>query len=120
MTDPDNAYNIFSNNYLNLFNKYFPLVRMSKKSFKDKPHITNDIKIRIRHKNKLFKEYLKNPTENNRYIWRNFKNKTDEIIIKALKLHYKKIISSHKNNITQLWKTFGKILNKDKVKKQKY
>ena len=116
LTDPDNAYNIFSNNYLYLFNKYFPLVRMSKKSFKDKPHITNDIKVRIRHKNKLFKEYLKNPTENNRYIWRNFKNKTDEIIIKALKLHYKKIISSHKNNITQLWKTFGKILNKDKVK----
>ena len=61
LTDPDNAYNIFSNNYLYLFNKYFPLVRMSKKSFKDKPHITNDIKVRIRHKNKLFKEYLKKP-----------------------------------------------------------
>ena len=116
LLDPDKVYDIFLNNYLYLLNKYFPLVRMSKRCLKDKPHITNGIKVSIRHKNKLFKEFLDDPSENNRYKWRRFKNKTDETIKKAEKLYYHKIIGSHKNSISQLWKTFGKILNKDKTK----
>ena len=40
LTDVDTAYNIFSNNYFNLFNKYFPYIKQSRKSFKDKPFIT--------------------------------------------------------------------------------
>ena len=31
LTEPNRAYDIFSKNYYNLFNKYFPFVRMSKK-----------------------------------------------------------------------------------------
>ena len=31
-------------------------------------------------------------------------------------MYYKEKISHHQNSITQLWKTFGKILNKNKVK----
>ena len=31
-------------------------------------------------------------------------------------MYYKKIINNHKNSTTQLWKTFGKILNPNKVK----
>jgi len=116
LLDPDKVYDIFLKNYLYLLNKYFPLVRMSKRCLKDKPHITNGIKVSIRHKNKLFKEFLDDPSENNRYKWRRFKNKTDETIKKAEKLYYHKIIGSHKNSISQLWKTFGKILNKDKTK----
>ena len=116
LLDPDKVYDIFLKKYLYLLNKYFPLVRMSKRCLKDKPHITNGIKVSIRHKNKLFKEFLDDPSENNRYKWRRFKNKTDETIKKAEKLYYHKIIGSHKNSISQLWKTFGKILNKDKTK----
>ena len=60
LTDSNRAYDIFSNNYLNLFNKYFPFTRMSKKCFKNKPHITSGIKVSIRFRNRLFKKYLKN------------------------------------------------------------
>ena len=59
LTDSNRAYDIFSNNYLNLFNKYFPFTRMSKKCFKNKPHITSGIKVSIRFRNRLFKKYLK-------------------------------------------------------------
>ena len=51
LTDVDTAYNIFSNNYFNLFNKYFPYIKQSRKSFKDKPFITKGIKVSIKHKN---------------------------------------------------------------------
>ena len=116
LTEPNIAYDIFSNNYYNLFNKYFPFVRMSKKSMKDKPHITSAIKVSIRHKDRLFTKFKENETKINYNIYSRYKNKLNVAIRKAEKLYYKKIISSHKNSTTQLWKTFGKILNKNKVK----
>ena len=72
LTDANNSYNLFSDNYLNLFNKYFPYVRMSRKSFKNKPHITSGIKVSIKHRNRLFKKYLDNRTELNESIWKKF------------------------------------------------
>ena len=116
LTEPNRTYDIFSDNYYKLLDKYFPFVRMSKKSVNNKPHITSCIKVSIRHKENLFKKYKENKTEINYNIYSRYKNKLNVTINKAEKLYYKKIITSHKNSTTQLWKTFGKILNKNKVK----
>ena len=116
LTEPNRAYDMFSNNYYNLYNKYFPFVRMSKKAMNDKPHITSGIKVSIRHKERLYKKYLANSNEVTLAICKRYKNKLTETIRNAEKLYYKKIISNHKNSTTQLWKTFGKILNQNKVK----
>ena len=89
---------------------------MSKKAFKNKPHITSGIKVSIKYKNKLYKKYLNKRTAANRAAWTRFKNKTTNIIRNAEKLYYKKLISSHTNSSSNLWKTFGKILNNKKVK----
>ena len=56
LTDVDKSYDIFYNNYLNLFNKYFPYIKQSRKSFRDKPFITKGIKVSIKFRNKLFKK----------------------------------------------------------------
>jgi hypothetical protein len=53
--EANSSYNTFSTNYQNLFEKYFPYVRMSRKAFKDKPYITRGIKNSIKYKNKLLK-----------------------------------------------------------------
>ena len=116
LSDPNRTYDIFSNNYINLFNKYFPLTKMSKKSVKDKPHITSGIKVSIKYKNKLYKKYKENENEVNRAAYNRFKNHTTKTIRNAEKMYYKKIINSHNNSTTNLWKIFGKILNKKKVK----
>ena len=119
LTEVDNSYEIFSTNYFNLYNKYFPYVKMSRKAFKDKPHITKAIKVSIRKKNDLFKKYINNRNELNETNWKRFRNKTNEIIKKAEKDYYAGIISSHNNSSKNLWKTFGKILNKNKIKHKK-
>ena len=119
LTEVNNSYNIFSNNYLNLYNKYFPYVRMSRKSFKNKPYITSAIKVSIKHKNKLYRKKEDNPTELNKTIWRNFSKKTTAIIRKAEQLYYRSMINSQNNSSKNLWKTFGKILNKNKIKHNK-
>ena len=111
----DSSYNIFSTNYLNLFNKYFPYVKQSRTSFKDKPYITSGIKVSIRTRNKLYHKYLKNKDNKvNENIWRRFRNKTRTIIARAEEKYYNKLLKSQHNSSRQLWNTFGKILNKNK------
>ena len=72
ITDVDRAYDIFSENYTRLFNKYFPFVKQSRKSFKDKPYITSGIKVSIKYKNKLYKKYLNNPNDVTEAAWKHF------------------------------------------------
>ena len=119
LTDANNSYSTFSKNYLKLFDKYFPYARMSRKTFKNKPHITKGIQVSIRHRNKLRKKFLNNPTDVNRAAWKKFRNKTSEVIKRAESLFYKSIINQQNNASKQLWKTFGKILNSKKIKHNK-
>ena len=120
LSEVNSTYNIFSSNYLNLFNKYFPYVRQSRTSFKDKPYITSGIKASIKTRNRLYQKYL-NDTSNelNESIWRRFRNKTRTIITRAEEKYYNNLLKGHQNNSHQLWNTFGKILNKNKQNKRK-
>ena len=115
LTDVNSSFDTFSTNFLTLFDKYFPYVRISRKAFKDKPYITSGIKVSIRHKNKLFKKYLNNPNEINRAAFKQFRNKTNEIIKRAEAFYYRKLLSDHSNSSRTLWKTFGRILNDKKI-----
>ena len=115
----NSSYDIFSTNYLNLFNKYFPYVRQSRTFYKNKPYITSGIKVSIKTRNKLYHKYLNNKNEINEGIWRRFRNKTRTIITRAQEMYYNKLLKSHQNSSRQLWNTFGKILNKNKQNKRK-
>ena len=91
LTDVDEAYDNFSKNYIKLFNTYFPFVKQSRKSFKDKPYITSGIKVSIRFRNKLYKKYLNNPNEITEAAWKKFRNKTNMLIRKSQESYYKKV-----------------------------
>ena len=119
LTDTNSSFTTFSSNLLSLFDKYFPYVRISRKAFKDKPHITSGIKVSIKQRAKLFKKYLNNPTDANEAAFKRFRNKTNEIIKKAEALYYRKQLSEHKNSSKALWNTFGNILNSKKIKHKK-
>ena len=119
LQEVNHSYDVFSNNYLNLFEKYFPYIKQSKKCFKNKPYITNGIKVSIRTRNRLYQKYLNNRSEVNEATWKRFRNKTKIVIRRAEEHYYNKILKNHKNNNRQLWNTFGKILNKNKQKHSK-
>ena len=119
LSDTNSSYDVFLNKYFELFNKYFPYVRMSKKAFKDKPYISSGIKVSLKTKYRLYNKYLKNPTPVSKVAWTKFRNKCSEVVKRAEEMYYKRILSSHKNSSKLLWKTFGKILNDKKVKHNK-
>ena len=97
LTGTESSFSTLSANYSHLLDKYFPSVRMSRKEFKSKPHITKGIKISIKTKNKLFKKYLNNPTDINEAAWKRFRNKTNEVIKRAEAHYYKSLLNEHKS-----------------------
>ena len=106
----------FHNKYVYLFNKYFPLIRMSRKQFKHKPYITRGILVSIHHKSKLLKKYLEHNTPINELNYKRFRNKLVNVIKRSEENYHRSLISENNNNNRQLWKCFGKMLNKKKIK----
>ena len=102
-----------------IYNKYFPLVRMSRKQFKHKPYITKGILVSIQHKNKLLKKYISKETKIDELNYKRYKNKLVNIIKKSEENYHRSLISKYNNNNQQLWKCFGNILNKKKIKHNK-
>ena len=45
----------------NIYQQAFPLVRVSRKRWRDKPWLTKALKVSIKHKNKLYREYILHP-----------------------------------------------------------
>ena len=114
VNDSDISFKSFHNNYIYLFNKYFPLIRMSRKQFKHKPYVTKGILVSIRHKNKLLKNYLEHNTAINEMNYKRFRNKLVNVIKRSEEKYHRSLISENNNNNRQLWKCFRKYLIKRK------
>ena len=106
----------FSSNLNTILNKYFPLIRISRKQFKDKEYITNEIKIMIKDRNNLYDIFLKDRNDANKEKLRDKRNKTNQAIKNAEIKYYDTKIKEHGNNCNAMWKTLSHILNKNKKK----
>ena len=106
-------------NLQTLRDKYFPLTRVSKKKFKEKPYLTKGLKVSIRHKNRLLKNKLNNSNELTKYKWRKYRNLVTKLIRKQETEYYKSILSDKKKKNRALWDTFGNILSTKKCSKRK-
>ena len=110
-----NTYHELDINFLDLLNKYFPLIRQSRKQFKDKPYVTSGIKESIKSRNSLYKIYLEDPTEDNEYNWKFKRNRVVDILRKSESEYYASLIKNHAESSKMLWKTLGSIIKKTKT-----
>ena len=70
------AFSTFLKNYKKMLDKYFPLVRLSRKKAKNKPWITTGIKTSMKHCSMLHKKHLGKPNnETKKLTWKNYKHK---------------------------------------------
>ena len=69
------AFPEFVENYKNMLDKYFLLVKLSRKKIKDKPWITSGIKTSIKHREMLQEIYNEMPTEANELTWKSINMK---------------------------------------------
>ena len=104
------SYNEFFSNLMKLLNLYFPLVKLSRSKWKNKPHITPGIKVSIKHRDRLYEKYLNNKNKYTKAAWKSFRNKVSDIIKKSERLYYQEQLNEHSNSCQGMWKVFGKII----------
>ena len=94
-----------------IFEKSFPLVRVSRKRAKDKPWITQELKLRIKHGHRLFRQFLKTHSDNIFLRYKEHKNKLRESIELAEVSYYNELFENSKNSTRTLWKHLGAIIS---------
>ena len=109
--DVNNVYNDFIHVLSTSFNKHCKLKRASKKNKTIRsPWLTPGIFNSIKSKNKLYKEYIHNPTDNNKIKFTVYRNKLTSIIRFAKKNYYKNLFESNKNNLAKTWQTINNVI----------
>jgi hypothetical protein len=111
-TNPDDSYNIFMDKYGAAHDEAFPETTISRKRAKDKKWITTGLKISIKHKNKLYRRFLKRPNESNKAIYGGYKNKLTLLIRKCEKDYYSNLLTENKNNTKNIWKIYSQFMNR--------
>jgi len=108
-SDVDASYNNFISILTEIFDKCFPLVRTSRKGFKDKKWVTPGIKKSSATKTRLYKTWImsKNVSDKDKY------NNYVKIFNKTLKLaksnYYNHIFDNKINNTKKLWKEINNL-----------
>ena len=107
---------IFNQKLHGAYNKSFPFKRLSRKRAKDKPWITSGLKQSIKQKHILYQKYIFHQTEENKTIYKLYKNKLRSMIRKAEADYYKESFNSKIHSMKEMWKELGNLLNSNKTK----
>ena len=114
--DPNILLAEFIHNLQKLLNKYFPLIRISRKKYKEKIYITDEIKSMIKNRNDLYHIFINDRNETNKENWRTMRNRTNQAIRNAEIEYYKALINEHGKNCNAMWKTLNHIISNKKKK----
>ena len=96
---------------LRIFQQSFPVVRVSRKRWQDKPWMIRSLKISIKRKNKLYKACLVHPGNSINEKYRTYKNILRKCLKEAEIKCYEELFDNHKNSVYNLWKSFNPIIN---------
>ena len=100
----------------NIYQQSFPLVRLSRKRARDKIWITNEIKTRMKERDKLYRKKLKSPTKHNIDTFNNCKNEISTRLKDAEINYYRQKLDDRRTATNNFWKCFSKTLNPNKTK----
>ena len=98
----------------NIYQQAFPLVRVSRKRWRDKPWLTKALKVSIKHKNKLYREYILHPDNLHQTKYNAYKNCLRKCLLEAEKVYYNELFENNKDSVFNLWKTLNPIINPKK------
>jgi hypothetical protein len=114
--DIEVTYNTFINHFMLMYDTACPVVRQSRKRSRDKPWITQGLKISIKHKDKLFKKQLKLPSQHNIVRYKNYRNSLSTCLKTAEQNFYQDLLRDRHNSVNKFWNAFSTTLNPKKSK----
>ena len=107
----DEAMQIFYKEFQIAYSKAFLFVKLSRKRANDKPWISPALKNIIEQKHKLYQRFLFDQLPHNEMLYKAYKNKLKALIRKSEINYYQNIFSDRENNIKDMWKHLGFLLN---------
>ena len=112
----NNDYNRFVETFEMIYDECIPLKKyiVNKKKEPLSPWITKWLLKSINKKNKLYKEYLRNPTNRNLQKFKTYKNKLNMLIRKSKRKYFFMKFEKSKNNMKDTWREINTIIGKGK------
>ena len=116
--DVNKRYDAFLLLYKQLYDKYFPATKVTKRVRKSqKPWLSKEIKKCIKRKNILYRKYLKNRTLYRFDTYKTCRNTVNAMIRKAKREYYNRKFEFAKNNMKVTWKVIYDVMNKKRATK---
>ena len=98
------------------YETHFPLKKLKRRLHLRKPWISQSLLKSVKQKNKLYKQYLSNPSLWNEAKYKKYKNKLNHSLRIAKRLYYDKKVSESKSNIRATWRLLNEVLNSKKLR----
>ena len=117
LTECNQAYRHFTESLKNIYNESFPVKKVKKRYRNRLPWLTEGLRKSIKHKNKLYKKYIKYQTSYNRRTYTTYNNKLKSILKKTEKEHYQIQLVKCKDNLKKTWSIIKDVINKSKCMK---
>ena len=114
--DPNSSYDNFIKQFLNLYEKCFPLKKIViKRKNLLSPWITGGLMKSSKQKQKLYTKFLKHRTFTNEKNYKNYKNLFEKLKLKSKKNYYSALFKKYEDNARMEWKIMKEITGKIKV-----
>ena len=112
--NPQDAFQLFSDCYRDVYDKCFPL-RTIKCGYKTrKPWLSEGLKRSIKTKNKLFHWKQKTKRLEHETIYKKYRNKLNKLLLMAERKHYEQCLEENKCNLKGSWRVLNDIIHKKK------
>ena len=112
--NPETAYNNFMDKLKTLYDTNLPILKskIRKRKPVHKPWITKGFLVSLKAKNKLYKQFLKNPSITNEEKYKKYRNKFNNLKRIAKKRYYELQVDEAKNNMKQTWNIINELIGK--------
>jgi hypothetical protein len=117
--DPQAAYDLFSQTFVDLYNLYFPVreVRLNRNIHKIEKWYTTGLLVSRRRKLYLAKLSARIPSPKNKSVYNTYRNMYNRLVRESKKLYFDTEFDKHKSNLKVTWDLLRKAIRKSKLKK---
>ena len=116
--NPEQAFDSFSNITNEKFDESFPYmtIKKNRKKVPQNPWMSHELLLVRRKKDRLFKDRVKSPTDDNKRKWREINGIYQNKVRKAKKEYYNAKFLEFSNDIKKTWSMINSLINKRKHK----
>src|SRR6267154_746783 len=109
-TDVNLCYDYFINQSTIIYNQCFPLVRISRKAYKNKSWFTKQLRHLLYEKNSLFRNWRKSADEKDRLIYISFKKKYNNTCRLSKITYYKNVLDVKASSTKKIWDNLNSLM----------